>query len=93
MVAIGRSLMSRPKLVVLDEPSYGLAPIMVREVFQIVQKLCAQGISILLIEQNVRQTLEVADRAYVLENGRIVSEGGSRELLQNDHIKRSYLGL
>jgi branched-chain amino acid transport system ATP-binding protein len=93
MVAIGRSLMSRPKLIALDEPSYGLAPIMVREVFQIVQKLCAKGISILLIEQNVRQTLEIAHRAYVLENGRIVSEGGSRELLENDHIKRSYLGL
>jgi branched-chain amino acid transport system ATP-binding protein len=93
MVAIGRSLMSRPKLVVLDEPSYGLAPIVVREIFQIVQKLRAQGISILLIEQNVRQTLEVADRAYVLENGRIVSEGVSRELLQDDHIKKSYLGL
>ncbi len=93
MVAIGRSLMSRPKLVVLDEPSYGLAPIVVKEIFQIVQELRAQGISILLIEQNVRQTLEIADRAYVLENGRIVSEGGSRELLQDDHIKKAYLGL
>jgi branched-chain amino acid transport system ATP-binding protein len=93
MVAIGRGLMSRPKLCVFDEPSYGLAPLLVKEIFRIVQRLRDQGISILLIEQNVRQTLEIADRAYVLENGRIVSEGKSRELLQNDHIKKAYLGL
>lgn len=93
MVAIGRGLMSRPKLCVFDEPSYGLAPLLVKEILRIIQGLRDQGISILLIEQNVRQTLEIADRAYVLENGRIVSEGKSRELLQNDHIKKAYLGL
>ena len=93
MVAIGRGLMSRPKLCVFDEPSYGLAPLLVKEIFRIVQELRERGIAILLIEQNVRQTLEIADRAYVLENGRIVSEGKSRELLQDDHIKKAYLGL
>jgi branched-chain amino acid transport system ATP-binding protein len=93
MVAIGRGLMSRPKLCVFDEPSYGLAPLLVKEIFRIIQRLCEQGISVLLIEQNVRQTLEIADKAYVLENGRIISEGKSRELLQNDHIKKAYLGL
>jgi branched-chain amino acid transport system ATP-binding protein len=93
MVSIGRGLMSRPKLCVFDEPSYGLAPLLVKEIFRIIQGLRDQGISILLIEQNVRQTLEIADRAYVLENGRIVLEGKSKELLQNDHIKKAYLGL
>ena len=93
MVAIGRGLMSRPKLCVFDEPSYGLAPLLVKEIFRIIQGLRDQGISILLIEQNVRQTLEIADRAYVLENGRIVSEGRSQELLQDDHIKKAYLGV
>jgi branched-chain amino acid transport system ATP-binding protein len=93
MVAIGRGLMSRPKLCIFDEPSYGLAPLLVKEIFRIIKGLHDQGISILLIEQNVRQTLEIADRAYVLENGRIISEGKSGELLQNDHIKKAYLGL
>jgi branched-chain amino acid transport system ATP-binding protein len=93
MVAIGRGLMSRPKLCVFDEPSYGLAPIVVKEIFRIIKGLRDQGISILLIEQNVRQTLEIADRAYVLENGRVVSEGKSKELLQDDHIRKAYLGL
>ncbi len=93
MVAIGRGLMSRPKLCIFDEPSYGLAPLLVKEIFRIIQRLRHEGISILLIEQNVRQTLEIADRAYVLENGRIVSEGKSQELLQDDHIKKAYLGL
>jgi len=93
MVAIGRGLMSRPKLCVFDEPSYGLAPLLVKEIFRIIQGLRDQGISILLIEQNVRQSLEIADRAYVLENGRIVITGKSKELLQNDHIKKAYLGL
>jgi branched-chain amino acid transport system ATP-binding protein len=93
MVAIGRGLMSRPKLCIFDEPSYGLGPLLVKEIFRIIKGLHEQGISILLIEQNVRQTLEIADRAYVLENGRIISEGKSTELLQNDHIKKAYLGL
>jgi branched-chain amino acid transport system ATP-binding protein len=85
--------MSRPKLCIFDEPSYGLAPLLVKEIFRIIKGLRKQGISILLIEQNVRQTLEIADRAYVLENGRIVLEGKSRELLQNDYVKKAYLGL
>jgi branched-chain amino acid transport system ATP-binding protein len=93
MVAIARGLMSRPKMCIFDEPSYGLAPLLVKEIFRIIQGLRGQGISILLIEQNVRQTLEIADRAYVLENGRIISEGKSEKLLQNDHIKKAYLGL
>ena len=93
MLAIGRSLMSRPKLCIFDEPSHGLAPIMVLELFRVIQDLCRQGLTIFLIEQNVRQALEIAGRAYVMENGRIVSEGRSRELLNDDHIKRTYLGL
>ena len=93
MVAMGRGLMSRPKLCMFDEPSSGLAPRLVTEIFRIIQGLRDRGIAILLIEQNVRQTLEIADRAYVLENGRIVSEGKSEKLLQDDHIKKAYLGL
>jgi len=93
MVAIGRALMSRPRVCIIDEPSYGLAPLMVKEIFRIIQGLHEQGIATLLVEQNVRQTLEISDRAYVLENGRIVSEGESEELLQNDNIKKAYLGL
>jgi branched-chain amino acid transport system ATP-binding protein len=93
MLAMGRGMMSRPKLCMIDEPSSGLAPKLVLEVFKIVKSLREQGITVLLIEQNVQHTLEIADRAYVLENGRIVSEGKSRELLKNDHIKKAYLGL
>jgi len=93
MLAMGRGLMSRPRLCMFDEPSSGLAPRLVLEVFQVIKSLREQGITVLLIEQNVRHTLEIADRAYVLENGRIVSEGKSSELLQNDHIKKAYLGL
>jgi branched-chain amino acid transport system ATP-binding protein len=93
MVAMGRGLMSRPKLCMLDEPSYGLAPLLVKEIFRIIQGLRDQGVTILLVEQNVRQSLEVADRAYVLENGRIALEGNSQELLQQELIKKAYLGL
>lgn len=93
MVAMGRGLMSKPKLCIIDEPSNGLAPRLVQEVFQIVKSLRERGITILLIEQNVRQTLEVADRAYVLENGRIVLEGTCAMCLEDDHIKKAYLGL
>jgi branched-chain amino acid transport system ATP-binding protein len=93
MLAMGRGLMSRPRLCLFDEPSSGLAPRLVLEVFKIIKSLREQGITVLLIEQNVRHTLEIADRAYVLENGRIVSEGKSGELLNNDHIKKAYLGL
>jgi branched-chain amino acid transport system ATP-binding protein len=93
MVAMGRGLMSRPKLCMFDEPSYGLAPVLVLEVFQIIKSLREQGITILLIEQNVRRTLEIADRAYVLENGRICLEGACGELLQSDFVRKAYLGL
>lgn len=93
MLAIGRSLMSRPKLCLFDEPSYGLAPLLVREIFRIIQGLRDRGITIFLIEQNVRRALEIADRAYVLENGRICLEGASDELLQSDFVRKAYLGL
>ena len=85
--------MSKPKLCIFDEPSYGLAPLLVKEMFQIIQSLRKQGITILLIEQNVRHTLEIADRAYVLENGRLSLQGNSDELLQSDHVRKAYLGL
>lgn len=93
MLSIGRGLMSRPKLCALDEPSYGLGPLLVKEIFNVIKALRDQGMTLLLVEQNVQQSLEIADRGYVLENGHVVSEGKSRELLQNDHIKKAYLGL
>jgi len=93
MLAIGRALMSRPTLCIFDEPSYGLAPLLVKEVFRIIQNLREQGITILLIEQNVRHTLEIADRAYVLENGHICLQGECDELLLSDHVRKAYLGL
>jgi branched-chain amino acid transport system ATP-binding protein len=93
MLAIGRGLMSSPRLCALDEPSYGLAPLLVKEIFSVIKALRDQGMTLLLVEQNVQQSLEIADRGYVLENGRVVSEGKSRELLLNDHIKKAYLGL
>jgi branched-chain amino acid transport system ATP-binding protein len=93
MLAIGRGLMSRPKLCALDEPSYGLSPLMVKEIFSAIGTLRDQGTTILLVEQDVQQSLEIADRGYVLENGRVVLEGPSTDLLQNEHVKRAYLGL
>jgi branched-chain amino acid transport system ATP-binding protein len=93
MVAMGRGLMSMPKLCIIDEPSNGLAPRLVAEVFQIVKSLREQNITILLIEQNVRQTLEIADRACVLENGRMALEGCCEDLLKSDHVRKAYLGL
>jgi branched-chain amino acid transport system ATP-binding protein len=93
MLAIGRGLMSRPKLCLFDEPSYGLAPLLVKEIFRVIQGLRDQGITIFLIEQNVRRALEIADRAYVLENGRICLEGACDELLQSDFVRKAYLGL
>ena len=93
MLAIGRALMSKPRLSLFDEPSYGLAPLLVVEMFRIIQKLRDQGITILLIEQNVRHTLEIADRAYVLENGHLCLQGDCAELLQSDHVRKAYLGL
>ena len=93
MVAIGRGLMSNPKLCMFDEPSYGLAPKLFSEVLEVIKSLREQGITILLVEQNVRQTLETADRAYVLENGQIVLEGKGKDLLQDETVKKAYLGL
>jgi branched-chain amino acid transport system ATP-binding protein len=93
MLAIGRGLMSRPKLLMLDEPSLGLAPKLVLTVFEIVKKLHEEGITILIVEQNVGHTLELADRAYVLETGHITLQGTGKQLLNNPHIKKAYLGL
>jgi branched-chain amino acid transport system ATP-binding protein len=93
MLAMARGLMSKPKLCMFDEPSYGLAPLLVKVFFQFIKDFREKGMTILLVEQNVRQALEIADRAYVLENGRSVLEGESKGLLQNDHIKKAYLGL
>ena len=93
MVAMGRGLMSMPKLCIIDEPSNGLAPRLVLEVFQKIESLRQQGITIMLIEQNVHHTLEIADRACVLENGRITLHGDCKELLNSEHIKKAYLGL
>jgi branched-chain amino acid transport system ATP-binding protein len=92
MLAMGRGLMSAPKLLLLDEPSMGLAPILVEEIFEIIKTINAQGTIILLVEQNAAMALSVADRAYVLETGRIVLEGGARELLDNPQIREAYLG-
>ena len=93
MLAMGRALMSRPKLCLFDEPSYGLAPLLVAEVFRIVRALRDEQVTVLLIEQNVKHTLQTADRAYVLENGRITCEGDCAELLLSDHVRKAYLGL
>ena len=93
MVAVGRGLMARPKLLMLDEPSLGLAPLLVREVFRVVERVNSEGVTILLVEQNVKHTLTVATHAYVLENGRMVMEGKGKDLLDNEHVKKAYLGI
>jgi branched-chain amino acid transport system ATP-binding protein len=92
MLAIGRALLSRPKLLVLDEPSMGLAPLIVRSIFEIIRKIRSQGVMVLLVEQNALQALSLADRGYVLENGRIVLEGSAKDLLASEAVRRSYLG-
>jgi branched-chain amino acid transport system ATP-binding protein len=93
MVAVGRGMMSRPKLLMLDEPSLGLAPLMVREVFNVVTRVNSEGVTVLLVEQNVKHTLSIATRAYVLENGRISMEGKGQDLLNNEHVRKAYLGI
>ena len=93
MLSMGRGLMSRPKLCLLDEPSYGLAPIVVTEVFRIIKTLKERGITVLLVEQNVKHTMEIADRAYVLENGRVSMAGPCCDLIQSEHIRQAYLGI
>lgn len=93
MVAIGRGLMSCPRLLMLDEPSLGLAPIIVKQIFDIIKDINGQGMSILLAEQNVKQSLKLADRAYVIEQGRIVMNGTGQELLNDERVKVAYLGM
>ena len=93
MLAIARGLMAHPKLLMLDEPSLGLSPAIVKNIFEIIRQLNTSKIAILLVEQNVRQTLELANRAYVLENGRIVLNGSGHELLEDDRVRKAYLGL
>ena len=93
MLAVGRGLMSLPKLMMFDEPSLGLAPILVQDIFRIVRKINQEGVTVLLVEQNVRQTLGMCHRAYVLENGRVVLEGTGEALMSNQHVKEAYLGI
>jgi len=93
MLSIGRGLMSQPKLLLLDEPSLGLAPLVVRNIFSIIKDLRASGIPILLVEQNVAAALEIADRAYIMETGSIVSQGSAKALLVDDEIRKRYLGM
>jgi branched-chain amino acid transport system ATP-binding protein len=92
MLAIGRALMARPRLLLLDEPSLGLAPAVVDHVFEIIAAIHGGGISILLVEQNAARALATAERAYVLEEGRVVSEGRASELLDQPHVRQAYLG-
>jgi branched-chain amino acid transport system ATP-binding protein len=93
MLAVGRGLMAKPRLIMFDEPSLGLSPKLVQEIFQIIQAIRQEGVTILLVEQNVKQTLSIADWAYVLENGRIALAGAGQDLLDNDHVRQAYLGL
>jgi branched-chain amino acid transport system ATP-binding protein len=93
MCAIARGLMSRPKLVLFDEPSLGLSPLLTQEVFRLARRIHGEGLTLLMVEQNVKQTLAFCDRAYVLENGRITMEGRGRELLENELVKKAFLGI
>jgi branched-chain amino acid transport system ATP-binding protein len=93
MLAIGRGLMSKPLLQMFDEPSLGLAPILVRDIFNVIKRIKEQGTTVLIVEQNVKQTLAIADRAYVLENGRIVLQDTGSSLLRNEHVKTAFLGV
>ncbi|SIQ59668.1 ABC transporter ATP-binding protein [Marinobacterium stanieri] len=92
MLAIGRALMSKPRLLLLDEPSLGLAPIIIQQIFEIIEKLREEGVTIFLVEQNAHQALKIADRGYVLENGRIVMSGTGDALLNDDSVRKAYLG-
>ncbi|MDI6688260.1 MAG: ABC transporter ATP-binding protein [Desulfobacterales bacterium] len=93
MAAIGRGLMSLPKIMMFDEPSLGLAPLLVQEIFEMIKKIKKEGVTILLIEQNVTKTLAMCDRAYVMENGRIILEGTGKELMENKKVKEAFLGI
>ena len=92
MLAIGRALMSRPKILLMDEPSMGLSPLLVKEIFAIIGEVNASGVTVLLVEQNAKMALSIANRAYVLETGRVVMEGDAKELMGNSEIKKAYLG-
>jgi branched-chain amino acid transport system ATP-binding protein len=92
MLAMGRALMSRPKLLLLDEPSAGLAPLLVKEILNIIERIQKQGITVLLIEQNAKMALSIANRAYVMEVGRIVLEGSAKEFMSDERVKKTYLG-
>ena len=93
MVAIGRGLMSKPHLLMLDEPSLGLAPILIKDIFETVRKIADQGTTVLMVEQDVRHSLSLSDRGYVLEHGRVVMEGKANELIDDPHIRTAYLGM
>jgi branched-chain amino acid transport system ATP-binding protein len=93
MLAIGRGLMANPRLLLLDEPSLGLSPLLVKTIFQIITEINRQGVTILLVEQNVNQALRIASRAYVLETGRVVLTGTGEQLLNDDHVKKAFLGM
>jgi len=93
MVAVGRALMSLPKLLMFDEPSLGLAPILVRDIFNVITRIRQEGVTVLIVEQNVKQTLAIADRAYVLENGKVVMEGKGQDMLKDEHVQAAYLGV
>ena len=92
MLAMGRALMSNPKIIVMDEPSMGLSPLFVGEVFKIIEEIKASGTTVLLVEQNAKKALEIADRAYVLETGKIVLSGDAKDLMNDDSVKKAYLG-
>ena len=92
MLAMGRALMSHPKIILMDEPSMGLSPLYVNEIFKIIEEISSSGTTVLLVEQNAKKALSIADRAYVLETGNIVLEGKAKELIQDDTIKKAYLG-
>jgi len=92
MLAMGRALMSKPRLLLLDEPSMGLAPIFIQEIFNIIKEINKQGTTVLLIEQNAKMALSIADRGYVLETGEVVLSGPGKELLESEEVKKAYLG-
>ena len=92
MLAVGRSLMAKPKLIMMDEPSLGLAPLVVRDIFSIIRTINAQGITVLLIEQNANMALKTADWAYVMQTGNLIMEGTGKELLANEEVRAAYLG-
>ncbi len=93
MLAIARGLMGKPKLQMFDEPSLGLSPILVRDIFNVIRRIKQEGVTVLIVEQNVEQTLSLADRAYVLENGGIVMQGAGESLLNNEHVRTAFLGV